>query len=129
MTVTFRRVLLGATQDTFELLREEFTDAEQAGRYVESLETVNSLRAVVFFIGHLCLHRLLAFPAVELVMFNLVGDRDRQAKETLIRCGCELTQVVGQVMETQQYRYDEVSASLEKLGGLAPPHDTGGNLQ
>ncbi len=98
--MTFTRILLNVTQDTFEDWYAKFANAEKAAACDE--ETQNKLIALVSFIGHLYVRRLVAARVVAQVVHDLIGVRDRMPEEPLIRCVCELMQCIGQEIDANK---------------------------
>jgi hypothetical protein len=117
--MTFTRILLNATQDSFEAMCQKFTEAEKQGKLKESPETVNNLIAVVSFIGHLYVRRLVAARVMAQVVHDLIGVRDRQPEQTLIRCVCELMQVIGKAIDANKQGNMLMTQFLARLSNLA----------
>jgi len=117
--MTFTRILLNATQDAFEEMCAKFSNAEKNGSLKGDQETVNSLIAVVSFIGHLYVRRLVAARVVAQVVHDLIGVRDRQPEQNLIHCVCELMQVVGKAIDSNKQGNMLMTQFLARLSHLA----------
>ena len=98
--MTFNRILLNLTQDTFEDWCAKFANAEKAAACDE--ETQNKLIVLVSFIGHLYVRRLVAARVVAQVVHDLIGVRDRMPEEPLIRCVCALMQCIGLAIDANK---------------------------
>jgi len=118
MPITLPRLLLTATGDSFERLFAEFTEAEP-GRATK--ETVNRLISVVSLIGHLVVRKLVPIWIMAQVVNQLIGTRGRQPDPTLIRCVCELMQIIGKVVDANEQ--GKITQFLDRLSELADSPD------
>lgn len=115
--MTFTRILLNVTQDTFEAMCSKFADAENAKDV--NADMSNSLLALVSFIGHLFVRRLVAARVVAQVVHDLVGVKDRQPDQRLIRCVCELMQVIGKSIDATKQGNMLMTQFLARLTTLS----------
>lgn len=115
--MTFTRVLLNVTQDTFEDLTAKFQTAEMANELSDT--AVNGLIALVSFIGHLYVRRLVAARVMAQVMHDLVGVRDRHPEKELVRCACELVQIIGKAMDAHKQGSTLMTQFLARFNSLA----------
>lgn len=128
--MTFTRVLLNATQDTFEEMCTKFSNAKQAElESKESQNAANSLIALVSFIGHLYVRRLVAARVMAQVVHDLIGVRDRQPVAPLVRCVCELMQVIGKSIDANKQGSMLCTQFLGRLNNLAAAKKTGSPTQ
>jgi len=115
--MTFTRILLNVTQDTFESVCSKFADAEKAKDV--NTDVSNSLIALVSFIGHLFVRRLVAARVMAQVVHDLVGVKDRQPDKILIRCVCELMQVIGRSIDATKQGNMLMTQFLARLTNLS----------
>ncbi len=115
--MTFTRILLNVTQDTFEDWCATFANAEKAAACDEKIK--NQLIALVSFIGHLYVRKLVAARVMAQVVHDLIGVRDRMPEEPLIRCVCELMQCIGQEIDANKQGNMLMTQFLARLSNLA----------
>ncbi len=114
-TATFTRILLNVTQDTFEAWCGKFSNADVTG--TSGIE--DKLIALVSFIGHLYVRRVVAARVMAQVVHDLIGVRDRMPEEPLVRCVCELMQCIGQAIDANKQGNTLMTQFLARLSNLA----------
>jgi len=126
-TITFTRILLNAIQNSFESLMGKFAEAEKAGTATDPT-TVNRLISVVSFIGHLHVRKLMPTSLMAHVVDDLIGltrynnifvVEDRHPDPTLIRCVCELMQIIGKFADGNEKGNILITQFLARLSQLA----------
>jgi len=110
----FTRVLLNITQDWLEQEMKRFTDPETE----LSERDMNSLIAVVSFIGHLYVRELVAIRVVAQVIHDLIGVKDALPLEIFVRCACELMHLTGPKIDSTKEGSMFVTQVLARLSNL-----------
>merc|ERR1711865_111462 len=122
---TFTRILLNVTQDKFEELVKRFTAAASQPEAMTE-RVFCQLIALVSFIGHLYVRKLVAARVIAQVVHNLVGVRDRQPDQDLILCVTELMYIVGRTMDANAQGNTLMDQFLKRLENLAATRASGG---
>lgn len=117
--MTFTRMLLNVTQDTFEARCNEFKSVEARNDSVMLAKVAHCLTALVAFIGHLFVRKLIAQRVLAQVVHELIGVRDKQPDKHLILCACELMQVIGRAIDETNQGTMLMTQFLARLSNLA----------
>lgn len=123
---TFKRILLDTCQNSFEMIafkkrseprttglvngekmipaNLEHTEEEKEQIDADELQALKQKQkshsvALMKFIGHLFLRKLLAFEAVHQILFELIGEGSASPEEHLIECACEFLHVIGYTLD------------------------------
>merc|ERR1711879_325187 len=89
--ITLADILLHLTQDTYENIWKQYRYAS-----MDMSETdLHRLIAVVSFIGHLYVRKLVAARVVAQVVHDLIGIKDMEPKASFVCAVCELMQIIG----------------------------------
>lgn len=94
---TFTRILLNVTQEKFEEMVKKFA-APAESEEINS-QVFSQLIALVSFIGHLYVRKLVAARVVAQVVHDLVGVRDRFPAVQLIQSVVELMYIIGKTID------------------------------
>lgn len=112
--VTLKTILLNITQDTFEFVTKKFTDPTVPMTDVD----MHRILAVVSFIGHIYIRRLVAARVVAQVVHDLIGVKDIHPRHEYIRCVCELMLLIGKTIDSSKQGNMLMTQFLARLSNL-----------
>jgi len=117
---TFMRILLNVTQDKFEEMVKKYAAPAIAPGEPEAMRTLeNQLLALVSFIGHLYVRKLVAARVMAQVVHDLIGVRDRQPAQSLIQCVVALMYVIGKTIDASKQGNMLMTQFIARLKNLA----------
>jgi hypothetical protein len=114
---TFTRILLNVTQDKFEEMVKKLAAPAESDEIDN--QVFSQLIALVSFIGHLYVRKLVAARVMAQVVHDLVGVRDRFPAKTLIQCVVELMYVIGKTIDGNKQGNMLMTQFIARLNNLA----------
>lgn len=97
---TFTRILLNVTQDKFEEMVKRFSASSEPNEVTG--QAFCQLIALVSFIGHLYVRKLVAARVMAQIVHDLIGVRERFPHKNLILCVTELMHVIGRTIDANK---------------------------